>query len=90
VKPVTPAEGAVGVGYEEGAGWIIFFDGSSGECFLQIKIMKYIKFTSYQSNYGFDQSTCQIDFTSPQDNFEVLSLKMHTIGSTPVQIITHH
>jgi hypothetical protein len=37
--------------------------------------MKYIKFTSYQSNCGFDQSTCQIDFTSPQDNSKVLSLK---------------
>jgi hypothetical protein len=33
---------------------------------------------------------CQIDFASPQDNSEVLSLKMHTIGSTPIQIITHH
>jgi hypothetical protein len=37
--------------------------------------MKYIKFTSYQGNCGFDQSTCQIDFVSPQDNSEVLSLK---------------
>jgi hypothetical protein len=37
--------------------------------------MKYIKFTSYQDNYGFNQSTCQIDFVSPQDNYEVLSLK---------------
>jgi hypothetical protein len=37
-----------------------------------------------------NQSTCQIDFASPQDNSEVLSLKIYTIGSTPVQIITHH
>jgi hypothetical protein len=50
--------------------------------------MKYIKFTSYQGNYGFDQSMCQIDFASPRDNSEVLSLKMHTIGSTPIQIIS--
>jgi hypothetical protein len=33
---------------------------------------------------------CQIDFASPQDNSEVLSVKMHTICFTPVQIITHH
>jgi hypothetical protein len=90
VEPVTPIEGATRVAYEEGAGWIIFFDRSAGEGFLQTKIMKYIKFTSYQRNYGFNQSTCQIDFSSPQDNSEVLSLKMHTIGSTTVQIITPH
>jgi hypothetical protein len=52
--------------------------------------MKYIEFTSYQGNCGFDQNTCRIDFASPQDNYEVLSLKMHTIDSTPIQIITHH
>jgi hypothetical protein len=34
VEPVTPAEGVTGVAYEEGAGWIIFFDGSAGEDFL--------------------------------------------------------
>jgi hypothetical protein len=90
VEPVTLAKGATVVAYKEGAGWIIFFDRSVGEGFLQTKIMKHIKFTSYQSNCGFDQNMCQIDFTSPQDNFEVLSLKMHTIGPTPVQIITHH
>jgi hypothetical protein len=56
----------------------------------QTKIMKYIKFASYQGNCGFDQSMCQIDFMSTHDNSEVLRLKMHTIGSTPVQIITHH
>jgi hypothetical protein len=43
-----------------------------------------------EGNYGLDQSMCQMNFTSHQDNYEVLSLKMHTIGSTPVQIITHH
>jgi hypothetical protein len=37
--------------------------------------MKYIKLTSYRGNYGFDQSMCQIDFTSPQGNSEVLNLK---------------
>jgi hypothetical protein len=52
--------------------------------------MKYIKFISYQGNYRFDQSMCQINFASPQDNSKVLSLKMHIIGSTLVQIITHH
>jgi hypothetical protein len=90
VEPVTPTEGATRVAYEEGAGGVIFFDGSVGKGFLQTKIMKYIKFTSYQGNCGFDQSTCQIDFASPQDNSEVLSMKMHTIGSTLVQIIAHH
>jgi hypothetical protein len=90
VETVTPAEGATRVAYEEGVCWVIFFDGSTCKGFLQTKIMKYIKFTSYQGNCGFNQSTCQIDFASPQDNSEVLSLKMHTIGSTPVQIITHH
>jgi hypothetical protein len=34
VEPVTPTEGATEVGYEEGAGWLIFFDGSTGEGFL--------------------------------------------------------
>jgi hypothetical protein len=34
MEPVTPTEGATGVAYEEGAGWIIFFDGSAGEDFL--------------------------------------------------------
>jgi hypothetical protein len=89
-EPVTPTKWATEVAYEEGASWAIFFDGSTCKGFLQTKIIKYIKFTSYQGNCGFDQSTCQIDFASPQDNSEVLSLKMHTIGSTPVQIITHH
>jgi hypothetical protein len=66
---------------------LIFFLQSTQ---IQTKIMKYIKFTSYKGNCGFNQSMCQIYFASPQDNYEVLSLNMHTIGSTSVQIITHH
>jgi hypothetical protein len=34
VEPVTPVEGATGVAYEEGDGWVIFFDGSEDEGFL--------------------------------------------------------
>jgi hypothetical protein len=34
VEPVIPAEGVTEVAYEEGAGWVIFFDGSADECFL--------------------------------------------------------
>jgi hypothetical protein len=36
VVEVTPAEGVIGVAYEEGVGWIIFFDGSADEGFLWI------------------------------------------------------
>jgi hypothetical protein len=35
VEPVTPAEGATGVAYEEVAGWVIFFDGPADEGFLR-------------------------------------------------------
>jgi hypothetical protein len=76
------------IGYFQSTGSPIRNRSSPG--FLQTKIMMYIKFTSYQGNCGFDQSTCQINFVLPQDNSDVLSLKMHTISSTPVQIITHH
>jgi hypothetical protein len=34
VEPVTLTEGVTGVAYEEGAGWVIFVDGSTGEGFL--------------------------------------------------------
>jgi hypothetical protein len=34
VEPITPAEEVTGVTYEEGAGWIIFFDGSVDGGFL--------------------------------------------------------
>jgi hypothetical protein len=36
VEPVTPAEGATGLAYEEDAGWVIFFDGSADKGFLRI------------------------------------------------------
>jgi hypothetical protein len=36
VEPVTLAEGATRIAYEEGAGWVIFFDESANESFLWI------------------------------------------------------
>jgi hypothetical protein len=59
---------------------------------IKTKIMKYIKFTSYQGNCGFDEIRARVRLISQstQDNFKVLSLKMHTIDSTSIQIITHH
>jgi hypothetical protein len=35
VESVTPAEGATRVAYEEVVGFVIFFDGSADESFLQ-------------------------------------------------------
>jgi hypothetical protein len=35
VEPVTPAEGENEVAYDEGAGWVIFFDESADEDFLR-------------------------------------------------------
>jgi hypothetical protein len=36
VEPVAPTEGATKVAYEEDANWVIFFNGSVDEGFLQI------------------------------------------------------
>jgi hypothetical protein len=38
VEPVTPAEGVIEVAYEEAAGFVIFFDRSTDEGFLQTDI----------------------------------------------------
>jgi hypothetical protein len=34
MEPITLTEGETGVTYEEGAGWVIFFDRSTDEGFL--------------------------------------------------------